>query len=109
MTNNNSAENTIMTNDCTMTDDNCIAEIEEGVMEAIDPTDSTGPTNTRSKDRNRLSLVSQKYDVDGDGVLDAAELASRLYLLSRCVSFFCVPQRHSLTHNTTLCFFTLNK
>jgi hypothetical protein len=100
MTNNNSAENTIMTNDYTMTDENYIAEIEEGVMEAIDPTDSKGPTNTLSKGRNRLSFVSQKYDVDGDGVLDAAELASRLHLLSRCVSFVRVPQQHSLTHNT---------
>ncbi len=50
-----------------MTDDNIVAEVEEGVIADSSP------------ETRRLSLVSRKYDIDGDGVLDEAELKSRFY------------------------------
>jgi hypothetical protein len=66
-----------------MTDNNFVAaEIEEGVV--ADPAEATSPTQTRPN--HRLSWVSRQYDIDGDGILDPTELASRLYL-SSVVSF----------------------
>lgn len=45
-------------------------EVEQGNNEPID--------DAQDQDRpNRLSVVSRKYDLDGDGVLDEAEQAMR--------------------------------
>ena len=45
-------------------------EVEQGNNEPID--------DAQDQDRpNRLSVVSRKYDLDGDGVLDDAEQAMR--------------------------------
>jgi len=63
------------------------AKMEEGgfVDEAV-PSTSSSTTSTSStssaKARSRLSTVSKKYDVDGDGELDDAELASKLLSLT---------------------------
>ncbi len=81
MTTINSTESnaSILTDDRTMTDNNFVAaEIEEGVV--ADPAEATSPTQTRPY--SRLSWVSRQYDIDGDGILDPTELASRLYLSS---------------------------
>ncbi len=87
-----------------MTDNNFVAEIEEGVVEGSDPTETVSPTPLR-KMENRLSVVSRQYDIDGDGVLDPAELASRLYLSSRCIDHpFRVPHRHYSHAQFHLCF-----
>ena len=66
------------------------ARMEEGgfVDEAVPSISSTSTTTTSSassaKARSRLSTVSKQYDIDGDGELDDAELASELF------SFICV-------------------
>ena len=97
MTNNNHPDNT---------DDNYIAEIEEGVMEASDP----ATNKTRAKNYNRLSFISQKYDIDGDGVLDAAELASKLQLLVSLHNVsFSRPTSTSSHYDTTFVFLTSNE
>ena len=51
---------------------------EEGgfVDEAIPTTSSDRP-----KVKSRLSTISKMYDIDGDGELDEAELASKFVLL----------------------------
>jgi len=54
-----------------MTDDKFVAEVEEGVIADSSP-ETKRPATTKI-----LSLVSRKYDIDGDGVLDEAELKMR--------------------------------
>ena len=50
-------------------------KMEEGTVdEAVPTTSSSGPA--RSAGDKRLSTVSKMYDIDGDGKLDEAELAS---------------------------------
>ena len=56
------------------------AKMEEGgfVDEAVPSTgSSTTTTSSSAKARSRLSTVSKQYDIDGDGELDDAELASK--------------------------------
>ena len=65
------------------------ARMEQGgfIDEAVpSSTSSTSTTSSASaaKARSRLSTVSKQYDIDGDGELDDAELASELF------SFICV-------------------
>ena len=64
------------------------ARMEEGgfVDEAVPSISSTSTTSSASsaKARSRLSTVSKQYDIDGDGELDDAELASKLYSLLIC-------------------------
>ena len=62
------------------------ARMEEGgfVDEAVSSTTSTTSSASAAKARSRLSTVSKQYDIDGDGELDDAELASELF------SFICV-------------------
>jgi hypothetical protein len=62
----------ILTNNKSMTDDKFVDEVEEGVITAFNKTTMPPPKTTR------LSVVSQKYDINKDGVLDEAELASTL-------------------------------
>ena len=64
------------------------AKMEEGgfVDEAVPSTRSSGSTTSTSststaKARSRLSTVSKQYDIDGDGELDDAELASKWFCL----------------------------
>lgn len=49
-------------------------KMEEGTVDEAVPT-SAPPT--RSTGDKRLSTVSKMYDIDGDGELDEAELASK--------------------------------
>ena len=83
---NNAKRNANSTNDEPMTDDKLVvAEVEEGVIADSSP-ETTGPATTMTK---RLSFLSRKYDIDGDGVLDDAELASKLILDN---SYRCMPR-----------------
>ena len=88
-----------MTEHIPTSDSNNVAEIEEGVIEEADPAEPTSSTQASPrKAGTRLSIVSQKYDINGDGVLDPAELASKLYHSRRlppCETSLCrVPRRH---------------
>ena len=60
-----------------MTDLNNFTEVEEGVI-ADTPKTTSHTKNEMHHTNERLSLVSRQYDINGDGVLDEAELASRL-------------------------------
>ena len=80
-----------MTENSAMLDNNDVTEIEEGVIEGTDPAEPTS-----SKEKTRLSMVSQKYDIDGDGVLDPAELASKLSF--RCVTSLCHDTHRHCSH-----------
>ena len=55
--------------------------MEEGTVDEAVPTTSTSSApvrrSGREADPNRLSVVSKMYDIDGDGQLDEAELASK--------------------------------
>jgi hypothetical protein len=62
--------NANLTNNERMTDDKLVAEVEEGVF-------ADSPQPTRPFPKTVLSMVSRKYDIDGDGVLDETELASK--------------------------------
>ena len=87
-----------------MTNYNYVAKIEEGVVEGTDPAETTSPAPPR-KMENRLSRVSRQYNIGGNGVLDPAELASRLYLSSRCIDHhFCFPHQHYSHAQFCLCF-----
>ena len=61
------------------------ARMEEGgfVDEAVPSSNSTTSSSASSNDSKlkRLSTVAQKYDIDGDGELDDAELASKWFYL----------------------------
>lgn len=62
-----------------MSDNNNVTEIEEGVIEGTEPIQATSSNQACTKRAaTRLSMVSKQYDIDGDGVLDPAELASKL-------------------------------
>ena len=90
--------NTILTNNKSMTDDKFVDEVEEGVITDSNKT-KMPPPKTR---KTRLSVVSQQYDINKDGVLDEAELASTLLVISfSCVSP--IPHRH-LSHMSSLHF-----
>lgn len=54
-----------------MTNNSNLARIEEGAP----PADDGAIKQVR---RSRLSVTSAKFDLDGDGVLNEAELASKL-------------------------------
>ncbi|KAL3785303.1 hypothetical protein ACHAW5_008335 [Stephanodiscus triporus] len=61
-----------------MSDNNNVTEIEEGVIEGTEPIQATSSNLACTKRAaTRLSMVSKQYDIDGDGVLDPAELAMR--------------------------------
>ena len=53
--------------------------VDEAVPSTGSSTNSTSSTSsaTAAKARSRLSTVSKHYDIDGDGELDDAELASK--------------------------------
>ena len=64
------------------------ARMEQGgfVDEAVPSTNSTTSRSSSASSNDsklkRLSTVAQKYDIDGDGELDDAELASKwVYLI----------------------------
>ena len=53
-------------------------EVEQGNNEPIDAQDQDRRKNAGDAGKKvRLSVVSRKYDLDGDGVLDEAEQAMR--------------------------------
>ena len=52
-------------------------KMEEGTVDEAVPTTSTSSAPVRSAGDKRLSTVSKMYDIDGDGQLDEAELASK--------------------------------
>ena len=78
--------NTILTNNKSKTDDTFVAEVEEGVMTDSNKTKMPPPKTTKT----RLSMVSQQYDINKDGVLDEAELASTL----QCFRLHVFPPFH---------------
>ena len=50
--------------------------MEEGIVdEAAAPENGASPASVSNK---RLSAISKKYDIDGDGVLDEAEMRMRM-------------------------------
>jgi len=85
--------NANLKNNESTTDEIVVSEVEEGVIA------DDSPETERPNLKMRLSLVSRQYDIDGDGVLDEAELASRLHrsfvLLMHDSLFFPIPRRHN--------------
>ena len=53
------------------------ANMEEGIIDEAVPSSTASDGSSSSGGKKRLSTVSKMYDVNGDGELDEAELASK--------------------------------